>query len=114
MDITAFRHRMGLSQAELAEKVGLATGIVGNLCSGTKRPSYEVIEKLFMLGARIDEVFSTEVQKKVLESCGACELPAVPAAFDTPEFREGVKAALADLQKMGYIREIGVNGKDGQ
>lgn len=114
MDITAFRHRMGLSQAELAEKVGLATGSVGNLCSGTKRPSYEVIEKLFMLGARIDEIFSPEVQKKVLESCCAGELPAVPAAFDTPEFREGVKAALADLQKMGYIREIGVNGKDGQ
>lgn len=114
MDITAFRHRMGLSQAELAEKVGLATGSVGNLCSGTKRPSYEVIEKLFMLGARIDEIFSTEVQKKVMESCGAGDLPAVPAAFDTPEFREGVKAALADLQKMGYIREIGVNGKDGQ
>jgi transcriptional regulator with XRE-family HTH domain len=114
MDITSFRHRMGLSQAELAEKLGLATGSVGNLCSGTKRPSYEVIEKLFLLGARLDEVFSPEVQEAVLRNCGGRELPAVPAAFDTPEFRDGVKAALADLQRMGYIKDIGANEKDGQ
>ena len=114
MDITAFRHRIGLSQAELAEKVGLATGSVGNLCSGTKRPSYEVIEKLFLNGDRLDEVFSPEIQEIVLKNCCADKLPETPAGCDTPEFREGVKAALADLQKKGYIKEIVINEKDGQ
>lgn len=114
MDITSFRHRVGLSQAELAEKLELATGSVGNLCSGTKRPSYEVIEKLFLNGARLDEVFSPEIQKVVLRNCGAGELPAAPAAFDSPEFLEGMLEALSDLQRKGYIKEVVVNEKDGE
>ncbi len=114
MDIEAYRSRKKRTVAELAEMLSVKPAAIYNYKYGKSKPSYDVIEKMFLLGARIDEVFSPEVQAKVLENCGAGELPAVPAAFDTPEFREGVKAALVDLQKMGYIREIGVNGKDGQ
>ena len=114
MDTESFRIRINKTVLELAELLGVEKAAVYNYKYGKSKPSYDVIEKMFLLGARIDEVFSPEVQAKVLENCGAGELPAVPAAFDTPEFREGVKAALADLQKMGYIKEIGINGKDGQ
>lgn len=116
MDISSFRQRLGLSQAQLAEKLGLATGSVGNLCSNTKKPSYEVIERLFMLGARIDEVFSPEVQAEVLKNCGA-SLPPIPPGMDSPEWRRGMLEALADLQRMGYIKDVVVEGvekeKDG-
>lgn len=113
MDINAFRNRIKMKQDELAEKLGLATGSVGNLCSGKKRPSYEVIEKMFLLGARLDEVFSKEVQDAILKNYAAEALPAVPPGCDTPEFREGVLMALADLQRKGYIKDIGVKEKDG-
>lgn len=68
MDIASFRNRIGLSQSELAEKLGLATSSVGNLCSGSKRPSYEIIEKLFLLGARVDEIFDNKVSESVFRN----------------------------------------------
>ena len=101
MDIAAFRHRMGYSQAELAENVGLATPTIGNLCSPTspKRPSYEVIEKLFLLGARLDEVFSPEVQEVVLNN--SIRAGVAPSVYRTPEFQEGVKMAIEAMRAKG-------------
>lgn len=101
MDIASFRNRIGLTQAELADRLGLATGSVGNLCSGSKRPSYEVIEKLLLLGARLDEVFSTEVQEAVLK-----DLRPVPKdAYSTQEFKDGVKLAVEEMIAAGVLPE---------
>ena len=105
MDITAFRRRIGLSQAELAEKLGLATPTVGNLCSPAtpKRPSYEVIEKMFLLGATIEEVFSREVQEVVLRSC-APVAPVPPDILDNPDFVSGMEERFSEfLKKKGLL-----------
>lgn len=91
MDISAFRNRMGLSQAELAERLGLATSSVGNLCSGTKKPSYEIIERLFMLGARVEEVFSHEVGDAVCRNEGPRLVSMDDSNFEvSPEMAEKI------------------------
>lgn len=113
MDTESFRIRINKTVLELAELLGVEKAAVYNYKYGKSKPSYDVVEKMFRLGARLDEVFSPEVQEIVLKNCGADKLPEVPAGCDTPEFREGVKAALADLQKAGYIKEIVINEKDG-
>ena len=93
---------MGLKQDKLAEKVGLDKGSVGNLCSGTRRPSYEVIRKLLLLGARIDEVFDEETLEAVRKSSGGAA-PAVPTGYDSPEFLEGVANAIRLMREKGMM-----------
>lgn len=104
MDISSFRNRVGLTQAQLAEKLELATSSVGNLCSNTKKPSYEVIERLLVLGARLDEVFSPEIQEIVLRNAMASR--SVPKdVYESDEFKDGVKLALMEMISEGTLPE---------
>ena len=118
MDINAFRNRLRLKQDELAEKLGLDKGSVGNLCSGTRRPSYGVVEKMLLEGARLDEVFSKEVQDAVFRTYAAAGEP-VPSGLPgvgTTVFKNGVLMALKDLQKEGLIsvNDLEINEKGGR
>lgn len=99
MDISSFRHRLGLSQAQLAEKLDLATGSVGNLCSNTKKPSYEVIERLFRLGATVAEVFSPEIQEIVLRNSSPSAIP--EDVYRSQAFRDGVEEVVKTLIREG-------------
>lgn len=40
------RNKKGLSQADLAEKLGFSTGLIGMYESGKRKPSYEALEVL--------------------------------------------------------------------
>lgn len=102
MDISSFRNRVGLTQAQLAEKLELATSSVGNLCSNTKKPSYEVIERLFRLGATIAEVFSPEIQEIVLGNSSPASPSAIPEdVYRSQAFRDGVEEVVKTLIKEG-------------
>lgn len=105
MDINGFRNRVRLKQEELAEKIGLDKGSVGNLCSGTRRPSYEVIRKLLLLGARVDEVFDEETLEAVRKSSGGAA-PMIPDGYDTPEFVDGVEKVIRMMQERGMVPKV--------
>lgn len=102
MDLNAFKVRKGWTQAEMGAALGIATSSVGGYCSGVRKPSYEIVEKLLLLGATLEEVFSREVQDAVFKNVAGPVSPN-PAVYDTPEFREGVARALEDLKAKGYI-----------
>lgn len=114
MDTEAFRIRIKKKVAELAELLGVEKAAVYNYKYGKSKPSYEVIEKMFLLGARLDEVFSPEIQELVLKNCGVEALPPIPPGCDTPDWKSGMLKALSELQKDGCIKNIVINEKDGQ
>ena len=43
-NLKQLRNKRGLSQAELAEKLGFSTGLIGMYESGKRKPSYEALE----------------------------------------------------------------------
>lgn len=70
MDIEAYRNRLNKSVADLARMLGVKEAAIYNYKYGKSKPSYESIEKMLLDGAFISEIFSDEVQKKVIESLG--------------------------------------------
>lgn len=101
MDIEAYRTRMKMTVAELAQLLGVKEAAIYNYKYGKSKPSYESIEKMLLNGAYISELFNDEVQKKVFESVGALVPP--PDVYNSPEFREGVAMAIADMKAKGYL-----------
>ena len=103
-DCTAFLRRMGWGQKDLAERLEIGTSTVGMWCIGKSTPTYPVIEKLLHLGMTPKELFGDEIDGMMrsyyMESGGI----AVPAAFDSPEFREGVAKAIEDMKARGLIK----------
>lgn len=61
MDLNRFKNRKGWTQSDMGEALGVATSSVGGYCSGTRKPSYEIIEALIKHGATLSEIFSEEV-----------------------------------------------------
>ena len=115
-DVTKFNERKGWTIRDLARNLFGKGGEsrVGMWKSGESNPRYEQILELIRLGATAEELFGNECASILLKNSSASNLPAIPSGFDTPEFRDGVKAALADLQKMGVIMDIGAKEKDGR
>ena len=70
MDIEAYRNRRKKSVAELARMLGVKEAAIYNYKYGKSKPSYESIEKMLLDGAYISEIFSEEVQRKVIEALG--------------------------------------------
>ena len=75
MDIEAYRNRTKKSVAELAKLLGVQEAAIYNYKYGKSKPSYESIEKMLLDGAFISEIFSDEVQNKVVESLKISQEP---------------------------------------
>ncbi|RFU67136.1 XRE family transcriptional regulator [Peribacillus saganii] len=56
-NIKELRKSLGLTQAELAKKIGLTTSAVGMYETGTRNPSYEILKKLSnIFGVSLEEI----------------------------------------------------------
>lgn len=68
----AFLKRMGWTQKDLADKLGVGTSTVGMWCLGKSTPAYAIIVELFRLGITPEELFGDDIagkfQKCVTES----------------------------------------------
>lgn len=113
MDTEAYRIRKKRSVAELAQLLGVKEAAVYNYKYGKSKPSYESIEKMLLDGAFISEIFSEEVQKKVIETLGLqsgfgvgspTESAVSSGAWNDPDFLEGFKRAHEDMKAKGLIK----------
>lgn len=103
-DCNTFLRRMGWGQKDLANRLEISTSTVGMWCIGKSTPTYPVILKLLQLGMTPRELFGDEIDAKMRSFYASADGAQVPAAFDTPEFREGVAKALKDLRAKGLIK----------
>ena len=55
-----FRRRLGLSQDEIVEKLGCVKTTYQSWENGRREPSIDIIRKLFVLGAKVEELFGVE------------------------------------------------------
>lgn len=56
--IRAFRKLKGLTQQELATKMGVSVSVIGSVERGTKEPDLLLLEKIGLaLGVEIDELY---------------------------------------------------------
>jgi len=55
-----FRKRLGLSQDEIAEKLDCVKTTYQSWENGRREPPIDIIRKLFVLGAKVEELFEIE------------------------------------------------------
>ena len=69
-NIRIYRNNLGISQAQLAEKVGMAANYLGLIENGKKYPSADMVERIAVnLGKDSIDLFAlTPVQKKWKEA----------------------------------------------
>lgn len=59
-NVKLFRHKKGLSQAELAEACNVSTGTIGNIECGIAKPSFDLIISMAnVLNVEPAELFAT-------------------------------------------------------
>ncbi|MDR2579433.1 MAG: helix-turn-helix domain-containing protein [Fibromonadaceae bacterium] len=59
-----FRKRLGLSQDGMAEKLNCVKTTYQSWENGRREPSVDIIRKLFVLGATVEELFGVKVEAK--------------------------------------------------
>ena len=113
MDTEAYRIRKKRSVAELAQLLGVKEAAVYNYKYGKSKPSYESIEKMLLDGAFISEIFSEEVQNKVIDTLrlqigigveSSSETSSSSDVWNDPDFLEGFKRAHEDMKAKGLIK----------
>lgn len=97
MDLMRFLRRTGMTQRELALKMGCSSGLVGAWSSGSGVPSYEKIIKLLLVGMSIEEMFGKDIAEKT--QVFSEQTKELPSTTDHDRFVAGVKEALAELAK---------------
>lgn len=75
MDILSFRRRFGLTQMAFASKIGVSHSTVAQWETGRKYPSYDVLKRLFLLGATLEEVFGIDCRKTCPHALGDADFP---------------------------------------
>lgn len=113
MDIEAYRLRTKKTVAELAKLLGVKEAAIYNYKYGKSKPSYESIEKMLLDGAYLSEVFSEEVQNKVIDTLrlqigigaeSSSETSSSSDVWNDPDFLEGFKRAHEDMKAKGLIK----------
>lgn len=107
MDIKAFLDRTNRSKADLLRELGLdpKSSLISAYISGRSRPSFDVVDKLIELGITAEELFGKEHADILIRNSTTINPGAFPKKlFDTPEFKEEVAKALAELNAEGKIR----------
>lgn len=87
MDIQKFLDRKRMSQTELADILDADTTAVNNWVRGKNTPKYTMLVRLLKMGARIDELFSEDVCRSVLET-------------HSDDFRESVQLSADDCAEI--------------
>lgn len=59
MDIKSYLDRLGISQKELAQNLGVSSPTISSWAKG-KKPSFEVVKKMIELGFTLNELFGPE------------------------------------------------------
>ncbi|GBU24465.1 hypothetical protein R83H12_01095 [Fibrobacteria bacterium R8-3-H12] len=63
-----FRKRLGLSQDEIAEKLDCVKTTYQSWENGRREPPINIIRKLFILGAKVEELFGIEYNESADEN----------------------------------------------
>lgn len=100
-DFNLFMNRNGLKQQQAADLIGVTQATISNWCK-SKTPDYGTIAKLITFGMTARELFGKELGDELVKNSSVDS--GLPAAFDTPEFKQGVARAIEDLKKMGVIK----------
>ena len=88
LGLRTFRKRLGLSTDEIVEKLGCVKSTYFSWENGRREPSLEIVRKLFVLGATVEELFGVKAN---------ANLP--PKA----EFEKQVEIALAKVIENGGV-----------
>ena len=81
---------------------GVAPAMITEWMKGKSLPAYKYLKKLCDIGMTAKEMFGEESGGTLVKNSTSQTVP-IPNGFDTPEFREGVAAALADMKAKGLI-----------
>lgn len=68
MDVEKFVKRLGISNKELAERLGISLPNISIWKSGKAVPSYQVCRDLLRIGMRVDELFDEETLEAIKTS----------------------------------------------
>jgi len=94
-----FRKRLGLSQDEIVEKLDCVKTTYQSWENGRREPSIDIIRKLFVLGAKVEELFGIEYN----------EIHRLISKYADENFENKVLSKIESLEKK--ISEIVVSKK---
>jgi len=94
-----FRKRLGLSQDEIAEKLDCVKTTYQSWENGRREPSIDIIKKLFVLGAKVEELFGIEYN----------EIHHLVPKYTDENFENKVLSKIENLEKK--INEITISKK---
>ena len=104
-----FMDRKGLTQQQLADKIGVNRGAIGKWNTHVSDVTRENCAKLLLAGMTLEEMFGKEVadcvKKAVLEEAKNAQVKILPNPDNTPidyqdpKFLEAVKKAMIELDE---------------
>jgi transcriptional regulator with XRE-family HTH domain len=100
IDLARFLKRKGITQKDLAEKLGCSLGLVGGWASYRCVPSYEKCIELLQAGMTISELFGEEVAKEAR----LFPITEEELKTKTSDFEAKVGTAIVSLAKKGFFR----------
>jgi len=95
-----FRKRLGLSQDEIAEKLDCVKTTYQSWENGRREPSIDIIRKLFLLGAKAEELFGIEYN----------EMHHLVPKYADESFENKVLSKIESLERR--LNEIAVSKKE--
>ena len=112
-----FMDRKGLTQQQLADKIGVNRGAIGKWNTHVSDVTRENCAKLLLAGMTLEEMFGKEVadcvKKAVLEEAKNAQAKILPNPdnspidYQDPKFLETVKKALLEIEerkKQGIVK----------
>lgn len=110
-----FMDRKGLTQQQLAEKIGVNRGAIGKWNTHVTDVTRENCAKLLLAGMTLEEMFGKEVadcvKKAVLEEANNAQAKIQPNPdnspidYNDPKFQEGFEKTLAGMKARGMIKD---------
>lgn len=95
-DFQKFMRRRDLKQREVAEILGISTGVAGHWAVGRAFPKFEKIPDLIRAGMTAQELFGDETANILLDNSKLQNLD--------PDFQQGVKEIVEEILKEKFSK----------
>ena len=96
IDWDKFLQRKGLSKSDAARKLGAAPAMVTDWMKKNVSPTYKYLQKLGEIGMTAQEMFGERIGDMLVSN--SMTPTSVPPEFNTPEFRDTVRAIFEEIQ----------------
>lgn len=104
-----FMDRRGLTQQQLADKIGVTRGVIGKWNTQKSDVTRENCAKLLLAGMTLEEMFGEEVAqfvtKSILENADQVVAKPPEDCRGEPKFLSGVEKSLMEMKIRGFIKE---------